>query len=96
MKFWVIRHTIRKFASSVRVAWCSLMARTFGVYVHSGWDGVNEYSQYRWRDQEWRIPTFMFYEPLTSCAGGKDGECYDPRCPQNREGEPAKTGRHAR
>jgi hypothetical protein len=33
-------------------------------------------------------------KPLERCAGARDGECIDPRCPQNRDGEPAKTGRH--
>lgn len=32
--------------------------------------------------------------PFLSCAAGSDGECNDPRCPQNLEGEPAKSGRH--
>ena len=30
---------------------------------------------------------------LTGCAAGKDGECTDPMCPQNRDGEPMATGR---
>ena len=32
--------------------------------------------------------------PLTYCAGGSDGECYHPGCPQLRDGEPEKSGRH--
>ena len=28
------------------------------------------------------------------CKAGKDGECADPRCPQLRDGEPAKTSQH--
>jgi hypothetical protein len=28
------------------------------------------------------------------CHAGKDGECNWKRCPQAREGEPEKTGRH--
>ncbi len=30
---------------------------------------------------------------LTSCQAGQDGECFHPFCPQNRDKEPAKTGR---
>ena len=30
---------------------------------------------------------------LTTCASGMDGECYHDLCPQNRDGEPGKTGR---
>lgn len=33
------------------------------------------------------------YEPC-GCHAGKDGECTWPGCPQNRDGEPAATGRH--
>lgn len=28
------------------------------------------------------------------CRAGKDGECNWAECPQNRDGEPAKSGRH--
>lgn len=28
------------------------------------------------------------------CHGGRDGDCFDTRCPQLRDGEPEKTGRH--
>ena len=30
---------------------------------------------------------------LTTCQAGTDGECYHPMCPQNRDGEPMKSGR---
>jgi hypothetical protein len=33
-------------------------------------------------------------KPLTSCAAGRDGECGHTQCPQLRDGEPAKSGRH--
>jgi len=32
--------------------------------------------------------------PLTRCAAGRDGECGHAQCPQLRDGEPAKSGRH--
>lgn len=32
--------------------------------------------------------------PLTGCAAGKDGDCTHSQCPQLRDGEPSKTGRH--
>lgn len=28
------------------------------------------------------------------CHGARDGDCFDTRCPQLRDGEPAKSGRH--
>lgn len=31
---------------------------------------------------------------LTSCAADCDDMCDHPKCPQNRDGEPTKTGRH--
>jgi hypothetical protein len=31
---------------------------------------------------------------LPTCHSGKDGDCDHPQCIQNRDGEPAKTGRH--
>lgn len=31
---------------------------------------------------------------LTVCMGGRDGECNSSRCPQLRDGEPEKSGRH--
>ena len=32
--------------------------------------------------------------PLTRCAAGRDGECRNKACPQLRDNEPAKNGRH--
>jgi len=32
--------------------------------------------------------------PLTRCAAGRDGECGHAQCPQLRDAEPAKSGRH--
>jgi hypothetical protein len=33
-------------------------------------------------------------EPLTMCQAATDGDCIHPNCPQNRDGEPMKSGRH--
>ena len=32
--------------------------------------------------------------PLVRCAAGRDGDCFHPQCPQHRDGEPVKSGRH--
>jgi hypothetical protein len=32
--------------------------------------------------------------PLVRCAAGRDGECSHSECPQLRDGEPVKSGRH--
>lgn len=31
---------------------------------------------------------------IKGCQAGKDGDCYWKACPQLRDGEPGKTGRH--
>lgn len=31
---------------------------------------------------------------MGNCHAGRDGECNDRRCPQLKEGEPEKSGRH--
>lgn len=52
-----MKHFIRKLASTVRILTCLGMARTFGQYQHSGWDGDINYARYSWRGREWIIPT---------------------------------------
>ena len=32
--------------------------------------------------------------PLTRCAASRDGECFHAQCPQTKDGEPVKSGRH--
>lgn len=31
---------------------------------------------------------------IGGCQAGGDGECYWPNCPQERDGEPSKSGRN--
>lgn len=52
-----MKHFLRKLRSTTRLLANLWMARTFGEYVHSGWNGQVEYARYRWRGQEWLIPT---------------------------------------
>jgi hypothetical protein len=33
-------------------------------------------------------------KPLVTCAAARDGECHHPDCPQIRDNEPEKRGRH--
>ena len=33
-------------------------------------------------------------EELQACVAGRDGDCTHGKCPQLRDGEPEKTGRH--
>ena len=48
---------MRKFYSTLRIAVTLIMARTFGAYSHSGWNGVHDFAQYRWRGKTYSIPT---------------------------------------
>lgn len=46
-----------KVLRTIKMLYCLFMARTFGQYRHSGWDGTIEYARYTWRGQDWIIPT---------------------------------------
>jgi hypothetical protein len=35
-----------------------------------------------------------YYGPGAQCRGHEDGECHWEGCPQVKDGEPEKTGRH--
>lgn len=50
-------HWLRKLASTIHILSCLGMARTFGEYRHSVWDGRMDYAVYVWRGREWAIPT---------------------------------------
>lgn len=45
-----------KLLKTIKIAATLAMARTFGRYVNSGWNGDFEYARYAWRGQEWCIP----------------------------------------
>jgi Na+/H+ antiporter NhaC len=50
-------HTLHKLRSTVAMLFCLFMARMFGKYQHSGWDGAIEYARYTWCGKEWIFPT---------------------------------------
>lgn len=52
-----VRHGLRKFPSTVKIAFRLVMARTFGEYRHTVFDGAMSYAVYRWRGKWWAIPT---------------------------------------
>ena len=65
-----MKHFVRKLWSTVRITTNLAMARTFGEYAHSVRGAVDfEYAVYRWRGQEWAIPT----TPHTSTEQRSDG-----------------------
>lgn len=48
---------LRKLASTARIVATLAMARTFGTYEITVFDGELTYAKYRWRGQTWAIPT---------------------------------------
>lgn len=56
--------TLRKLLRTLSILSKLGMARMFGEYVHSGWNGQCEYARYRWRGKEWIIPTSPIDEEL--------------------------------
>lgn len=51
-----IRHTVMKLRSTLGIIATLFMARTFGKYQHSAYDGFG-YAIYHWRGRDWAIPT---------------------------------------
>ena len=54
---------MRKLLSTIRIAGTLAMARTFGRYEHSGWNGEFSYARYRFAGRSWVIPTGPADEP---------------------------------
>ena len=52
---------MRKLWSTIRICATIIVARHFGQYVHSGWDGEHSYARYRWRGRDVFIPTLQDY-----------------------------------
>jgi hypothetical protein len=47
---------MQKLWHTMKLAGCMVMARTFGKYEISGWDGTVDFAVYRWRGKSWFIP----------------------------------------
>lgn len=52
-----MRHFLHKLTGTLAMLFCLFMARMFGEYRNSGWDGVITYARYTWRGKEWIFPT---------------------------------------
>ena len=52
-----------KLLKTLRIASTLMLARTFGRYVHSGYNGKFEYAQYEWRGREWVFPLTPIERP---------------------------------
>ena len=48
---------LTKLASTIHILFTLGCARTFGQYIHSGWNGEFAFCRYEWRGKEWVIPT---------------------------------------
>ena len=50
-------HATKKLWGTLRIVATLALARTFGEYVHSAWDGKIHYTVYKWRGDKWLIPS---------------------------------------
>lgn len=50
-------HILRKLRSTLSILATLFMARTFGRYEHTVFDGDMEYARYVWRGEVWAFPT---------------------------------------
>jgi len=46
-----------KLISTTKICVTLFLARTFGRYEHSAWDGQRDYALYTWRGKTWAFPT---------------------------------------
>ena len=49
-------HFLRKLRSTLSILATLFMARTFGRYEHTVFDGDMEYARYTWRGEVWAFP----------------------------------------
>lgn len=49
--------TFLKLLNTLRILVCLGLARMFGEYQHSGWNGDCNFARYRWCGKEWIVPT---------------------------------------
>lgn len=48
---------MKKLLNTLRIASTLALARTFGIYECSVWDGKMSYARYQWRGKVWAFPT---------------------------------------
>lgn len=46
-----------KLANTLKLCATLFMARTFGKYEHTVWNGEFDYARYTWRGRSWAFPT---------------------------------------
>jgi hypothetical protein len=47
---------MKRFIKTLNIALTIVRVRTFGQYIHSGWNGDFDYARYAWKGKEWCIP----------------------------------------
>ena len=52
-----IHRKIGKLFNTLKIVIILALARTFGHYHRSGWNGYYHYAVYTWRDKTWVFPT---------------------------------------
>lgn len=48
---------MKKLLNTLRILFTLMLARTFGTYEHTVWDGKMSYARYQWRGKVWAFPT---------------------------------------
>ena len=54
---WIEGKRMWKLVNTLELCITMFLARTFGRYEHSVWNGEFEYARYSWRGKVWAFPT---------------------------------------
>jgi hypothetical protein len=57
MQIYDTRHTLKKLCSTLRIATTLILARTFGHYEHSEFNGEFNLAKYKYHGKYWAFPT---------------------------------------
>lgn len=52
-----VLHALKKLRGTLGILANLGLARTFGAYQYSGWNGEVNFARYHWRGRDWLIPT---------------------------------------
>ena len=47
---------MKKLFNTIGVCFTLFLARTFGTYIESGWNGIHDYAIYKWRGKSYTFP----------------------------------------
>lgn len=77
-----MRHQLKKLCGTLTMLANLGMARTFGHYEHSAWNGEFDYAVYHWRGKAWAFPTTEIVG-----QGEADDNPFHPESPEGRAWE---------